>query len=566
MKRLLFSTPLFSALLAVMIVASTMLLSSCQPPTVGYQAQGFATIRVMNFAGFCTSPLDIYWDPAGQTPEAQAKLYGLNFGAAGVYATGIVTGPAGMTYHLFAKRTRDTTPTTLIHRDVNFQPGVKYTWIISSPKSTEFVDTLIEDATATQGDPKKEAFIRFANEMPNSPNLALYVNDPTPGVGVRLSDTTGDGYRGVDRYFALPAAADVGYAYFVINAKTNGIVARLVNQTPVAGQYYTLVYSGDLCRTPLQNPGDTTTDRADTIRLRTFDDNGAGNDLTLPVPISMRYNVINGVVDAPFKYGDIVNDSRDNQLGFVFNTFTLPRKHNFSMDPVLPFHAGGLLVTAAAATQQGDDSVYNVFYQNADLPNPLDIRTYATDGISDSTTHQLFDNPQGATLNSKVKLTSDNSYTFMWADTASVPGKTNKAFNGTIIPIPDVSYANAIRLVLIPGIIAVKGPKSGVFYSSFFYTDSAGTTLPSASLNKKSLLTGKNSGSAFGQFDTSIVIRTTIPRPITISTKIGEAIPPSLTGPTETFIAEPGGIYEVALLGKRENPHLLIMRVNPAGH
>ncbi len=53
--------------------------------------------------------------------------------------------------------------------------------------------------------------------------------------------------------------------------------------------------------------------------------------------------------------------------------------------------------------------------------------------------------------------------------------------------------------------------------------------------------------------------------PITITTKVGLNTSSAIwiPGPSATFTAEAGGIYEVALLGKRENPRLLIMRVNP---
>ena len=555
MKRLFRTSHGLAALLLLLLAAGPLGLSSCTTPTVGYQAQGFATLRVMNFMGNCSAPIDIYWDAIGATPAATAKMYALNYGTASVYSTGILTGNAGMRYHLSAKMTRDTTSKTLRTRDVMLMPGQKYSWILSLDAAGVLSDTIVTDADQAPATATDHSFIRFANEMPGTPNLALMADDPV--LGLPLSSTAGVGFRGVDKYFALPAAADVGYAFFVVNAQTHAVVARLVNQTPVPGEYYTLAYGGDLCRTPLVTPEDTVTDAQDTIRLRTFDDNLAGNDLTVPVPSSMRYNVINAVYPDPkYRYSDTVRDPRgiDTLLGFVFNTFTLPQKHNFTFDPVPPFHPGGLSVSLDAGN--GTVPVYNVAYQNGDLPNPLDIRLYAMNLISDTTTRLLFDYTKGVT--STAKLVSDHSYSFIWSDTVTPPAKAAAPqFRGTFIPMPDVSIANGVRLVFVPAIISVKGQAGNKFWGSFSYSVAGGAPVAS--------ILNKAGGGQFGKYDSSATVTgITAPTEITVTTQIGDNTKPALTiaGPTATFTAEPGGIYEVALVGKREDPRIIIVRTN----
>ncbi len=563
MKRLFSSGFLRRALLGVLLGVGSLLSSGCQPPTVDYGTQGFATLRVMNFAGYCNPPMDIYWDAVGETPAQNAKIYNLDYGGGAVYTTGILTGQAGTTYHMVARPTRDTLRSFRM-RDYTFQAGKTYTWIITKSDANTYQDQVVEDHTGGTG--ANNAFIRFINQLPNTGNLALHVNDPNSTT--LLTPAAGIGFNGVGSYFPMPVVQDVGSTFYLVDVGTGAVVARLVNQTPIAGSYYSIVYSGDLCRTPAQTPEDTVTDKLDTLRLRSFDDNNAGNDLTVPVPVSMRYNVINGIVDSPNPYGSYTSDTlRDSKLGFVFNALTLPQHLNFSIDPIAPLSVGGAKVVVNSQTDKGNP-VYDVNFVNAELPNPLDIRVWATDGIADSTKHMLFEVPKADALQGLTakNLLSDNnkSYTFFFADSVAPPAKNPKTWKGMVAQIPDVCPPTSIRLVFLPGIIRA-GTKANGFFSAFWF-QASGRGKDSSAFN---LTGGKLTGFDFNRYDTSSVITGLQPGqivPITISSMIGPANAvgyPPITVPDETFQAVAGGIYEVALVGTRANHKLLIFRTNP---
>ena len=541
-------------------------MSSCQPPTVNYTTQQFSTLRVLNFAGFCTVPMDIYWDPTGTaTPDAQAKIYNLDFGGGSVYETGILVGQSGMSYHLVARRTRDLT-VKLKERDFVLQPGKKYSWVITKSDESTYQDEVIEDR-----DPDKStnAHIRFINEMPGTGSLAVHVNDPFGPT--LLTPAAGIGFNQVGDYFDNPVVADVGISLYVVDVKTNGVVARLFNQTPVAGNCYTLVYSGDLCRTPAITPEDTVTDKQDTLRLRMFDDNNGGNDQTAAVTSSMRYNIINGIVDNPHPYGSYTPDTlTDNQLGFVFNGLTLPQHMNFSLAPIMPLTPGGASVsTEATMTTPENNPVYDVAFVNAELPNPLDIKAYATDGIPPSTTHPsathlLFDVPKANALKGVGNnlLTDNNkSYTFFFADSVAPPGKAVKVWKGMVAQIPDVCPDTSIRLVFLPGIIRSTG--SATSYYTAFYYQMQGRSLGAPPDN--GLDPANPTGFDFGVYDASTVLNGFSPGqsvPITITATIGPKSNP-IQVPAETFTAIAGGIYEIATVGTRANHKFVILRANP---
>ena len=544
MKRLFSSNFVFLNIFAASaaLVSVAMLLNGCQPPSVGYQVQQFAQVRIMNFAENCTVPLDVDWTMTGVKSDT-FKVYKLGYGQASVYYTSMPAAANGTVYNFAAHPAG--LKSTLKTQDVTIMPGVKYTWIVTlDPQDpTKFLSQVITDAPPADGS-SNQTYVRFINLQPNIGNLSLYVNDPTTGQAV--TPAGGEPFNGVSSYFALKTALDTSYTFFVTPGDGHSIVARLAYQSFASDNYFTLIYSGDLCRTQAQNPADTLNDKSDTLRLRVFDDNISGNDQT-PTPIaSFRYNIVNAYVPWSNSYG--LNDDR---IGFLLNGQSFPEYHYFTINPVPLFQPGG---TYVAMESNQTDTVWDVAYQSGTIPTPVDLKAYGTD-VNGANQHFLFDiNPSIAN-----GFQSDKPVSFIIFDTVvPPPSGVSSLVKYAALALPDTSDPNSVIFDIVAALPSVKNATATASYSSFW--------IHGDGWNADSAVTGLNAngGAAGGRQQVmSFSVPAGSSQAFTIIDSIGKANTNRIAGPAKTFNAQAGGIYEIILTGTKFDPRLLILKVNP---
>jgi hypothetical protein len=396
--------------------------------------------------------------------------------------------------------------------------------------------------------PSQYTYVRFMNLEANSGSLSVHVDDPTTG---DLITTTPQGFDGCSPYVALKTALDTSYAFFVTNS-ANQIIARLTYQTFVAGSYYTLVYAGDLCNTPLDNAADTVNDGNDTLRLRAFDDNGNGADQTNPVPITYRYNIINAI--SP-QYGSPVDS-----VGFTVNSADFPEYDNFSVPPIPLDSVGGTGVSFSSS-----DNVTNVNYQSGVIPAApaltLSVNAEALNGTTSLgqlfTSNITFSPP--STFDGSIIPNNSVSYLF-YDDTIK---NLTSAGKNLVFSVPDSSIADSAILIFVPG---VWGQKTISVQGTLFYYQPGGpgnTVYP----NRWNTLAGaaETSNLAHTGKPTYKVAVPAGGEPITIYDSIYNAPNNHIPLPSKTFTAYPGGIYEIVSVGNINIPttyKTMVIRVN----
>ena len=260
-------------------IAASIVASGCVSPTIQYQVTQTASLRVMNFAPNCTSPMDGYWAPGklgGPLPSHKAANFlDLPYGAASVYTTSIPIGANGTPYLVDITPTRDTTKHDIPGGvPITLMPSGKYSIVIThdTAVTSNFLYTILNDGGPSS---TTQTFVRFMNLQPGVGSLSVRVNDPASGDVI--TPAGGEKFNNCTPYLALKTALDTSFAFFVTDT-SNRIIAKLTYQTFVAGSYYTLIYGGDLCNTQINNPADTVNDAVATLLLRVLDDNQNGAD------------------------------------------------------------------------------------------------------------------------------------------------------------------------------------------------------------------------------------------------------------------------------------------------
>ncbi len=556
MNRFYFSFSLAAACLTALIA-----LNGCKAPTVSYQISQFASLRVMNFSPYgpnClpTAPIDIYWSPTGQTRDSsQANIQNLLYGQASVYSNLL----QASSYNIAVTPTRQPHSTD-VATTVNLVGNQKYTLVITLPKPGQFQGTLVQDGVPNPS--QNLTYIRFMNLQPNAGPLTVHVNDPVTG---DLINPVADTFGQVSPYVPLQTAQDTSYAFFVTNS-ANKVITRLAYQTFAGGNCYTLVFAYDSCETfkvisPAANPGDSTQSADDTIRLRAFDDNSSGSDLTIPIASSFRYNIVNDIIPTSNPYD--ASHPNDSTLGFLVSGVGFQEYHGYSIPPIPVYQGGG------ENFQSKDSTFLDVNYQSALVPiasTPLNIQGFATDAAG-SFQQQLFN------AGSTSYLLNDNSFypignlpannnkpwTLLFFDTVpSTAGilNTEMPTHFSLIQVPDTSSADEVTILFIGGIpLGPKPNNLAAANSSLFYVqNSSGVFSPP----------GNSTGIAPGLSKIlQIPLAAGSSAMFTVTDSIGNKTGPTrVFGNTASFTAQAGGIYEIVSVGLKTDPHLLIMHVN----
>src|SRR5512140_822364 len=132
MKEVYRKQYLVAAVLGMFVALGGGVLSGCKAPTVDYKPVQSATLRVMNFAPNCQSPVDVYWYRTGE-PVGAAKIINLRFGQGSIYSTSLNVADGGSTYNIVIRPTRDTTKQNFqAPIQATLQPNAKYTLLITT--------------------------------------------------------------------------------------------------------------------------------------------------------------------------------------------------------------------------------------------------------------------------------------------------------------------------------------------------------------------------------------------------------------------------------------------------
>ncbi len=549
------------------VLGIVLVVDGCKAPTVDYQISQFATLRVMNFATTCgtsisssgdVSPMDAYFFPANQSRSAVPNVLNLSYGQASVYSNLLPStlDSIVVTPHLI--QTVDLRTTLMLAPPSSANTG-KYSFLITvDPNSGQFVHTLIQDGVMNPD--TNFAYVRFINLQPNTGRLTMHVNNPATG---DLIDTAS--YGTVSRYVPIRTKLDTSFAFIVTNS-SNQIVTTLAYQTFTGANCYTLVYSGDLCGTLAANPGDSLVHLADTLRLRAFDDNSLGNDLTNPVLQTFRYNIINDIVPTLYPYDS--SHPNANVVGFQINGAAFPEFYGFSIPPVPVYQGGGENFTGLAS------GAYDVNYQSAVVPNPLVVQGFATDNAG-SFQKLLFTagNTTAAPLSETNLLKPSNNnlpWSIMFYDTVPTPFQVDTGLlshdlsnssHYAIMQMPNISYADSVTLVLVAGIVPVKPNAGAPSNYTLFYIQPNSGNLVQGPLNAGG---GQSTASSPKVIQLPLSPGTT--ENIVVADSIGNGKGSANTrvgGSTTNFTAQAGGIYEIVSMGTKVNPQILVMHVNP---
>jgi len=530
-------------------VAASIIASGCVSPTIQYQVTPTATLRVMNFAPNCTSPMDVFWAPApGPVPKKAAKAYNLQYGAASVYTTSIPVAAIGTPYLVDICPTRDTTK---LDKEVpiTLMPSGKYSIVITHDTvvTSNFLYTILNDDIQQSGsDPTKQTYVRFMNLQANAGSLSVRVNDPAAGDAI--TPAGGTPFNNCTPYLALKTALDTSFAFFVTNS-ANQIIAKLTYQTFVAGSYYTLVYAGDLCNTPLGNPADTVNDAVDTLRLRVLDDNGNGADQTNPVPTTYRYNIINALTPRP--------GVKLTSVGYTVNGADFPEYNGFSV-PAIPVDGEGGSGSSPSSVNSG---VLNVTYQSAAIPPGVGPVPVVAAGLNGSVnTGQLFTASMTEKSPFDTAIAPNHTVSFLFYDTIGAKLTGSEGSKVLAFSVPDSSDPNSVTLVFVPGVMG----KSTTTASLFSYSVNGGPVIPWKwnSSATKGAQTGNIGHTAKPVVKAAVTPGASgIPITITASLYGTNGTTGAIPLPTKTFNAFAGGIYEIVSVGDAKSDNTSTLNV-----
>ncbi len=503
--------------LCLLLIAGGLGFNSCKPDLVevDVNAAEFGSIRVMNFVE-CAVPYDIFIFQSGSLDTIVNRSIRYSVGSA--YATNLVPG----NYIVQARPLNRPPEINLGQVTVTIGANDAKSVFIFGQGTDAFEYKVVADQNITPAADK--VYVRFVNAKPNTGNVDLVFDNPlnSPAkANVTPRDVSAPNFD----YIELAHALDTTYAFYLVNSDNKQVITRLAGAAFGPGQFYTLVYAGNDADCTSR---DTTSERADTLRLRYFDDNQQGNDLTFPLVQSLRFNFINGLIPP----ANPASDQRTySTAGVVINN-----DDRFLIPTIAPMEMARDLGTSNGIINGG---FYTVPWTDA-----IQVSMYANvlGGDGKPTTQRgikLVDLRAG---NRKL-VTSDVPFSIIVLDTVS-----NKITNGTFnvdsskivswsVPLPDVPVVGKAQLVVVNALAPVRGDgaQRPSRYSKFFINGTAPKAFTTAQSSPKSDVFEVDAGG-------SVEVKVDIGRASVFETV------------TANFNPESGGIYEIVLLGMRGHP------------
>jgi hypothetical protein len=515
-------TRLFSRVVALclLLIAGGLGFNSCKPDLVDAPAGAaeFGSIRVMNFVE-CAVPFDIFIYQPNSLDTVINRALEYSVGSA--YATNLVPG----TYKVQARRLNRTE--TIAEASVIIAANDAKTVMFFGKGNVDPFEVKVEpDQNITPAADK--VYVRFINTKTNVGNVDLVFENPLNTPPAEFANRPA---KALSNYVELGHALDTTYAMYVIKSDTREVISRVAGAAFGPGQFYTIVYGGNDndCR-------DTAAAKADTLRIRYFDDNQQGNDLTFPVVQSLRFNFINGLIPPP----DAAPGQRTySTAGVVINNddrFLIPTISPMEMAREISIDENGI-INGGFYTVPWTDAIQVSMYANV----------YGGDGSPTEANAIL--NQRGIKLvdlraGNRKLVESDVPFSIIVLDTVS-----NRLTNGIYnvdsskivswsVPLPDVPVVNKAQIVVINALAPVRGDgaQRPSRYAKFYVNGTVPKAFTAVQSSPKSDVVEVDAGS-----------------PVEIKVDIGRSS--VFETVTKTFTPESGGIYEAVLLGQRGNPN-----------
>jgi hypothetical protein len=370
--------------------------------------------------------------------------------------------------------------------------------------------------------------------------LELVVDNPANAPLIKVNE------RELSSYVEMAHALDTTYALYVRKQDApDQLVARLAGAAFGPGQFYTVVYSGNddvKCR-------DTSAEKADTLRLRYFDDNQQGNDLTFPIVQSLRFNVVNGLIPPPVLHKP---DQRTYKTaGLVINNddrFLVPQIAPKQMARTIGTEQGGKVIIGGFYTVPWTEAIQVSMYANVFAKDQA-----GKDSLTAKRGIKLVDLRAG----NRKQVKSDVPFSIIIMDTVR-SDMTNGVVNvdsskivSFSVPLPDVPMTGKAQIVVVNGLAPVRTtPVNTGTQAKLYVNGTAPTAFTTFQKAPKYDVMEVSSGS------------------VTIKAEIGRSATDIKETVEKTFDAASGGIYEVVLVGQRGNttsagkPELMIIRTN----
>jgi hypothetical protein len=521
--------------LCLLLITAGIGFSSCKPDLVPPPdtSAKFGSIRVLNFVE-CREPFDIYIYQSGSLDTVIDRALEYSVGSA--YATNLIPG----TYIVRASNLNrnDDIGSATVTIGANDAKSVLF---FGKGKADRFESQVVVDQNITPASDK--VYVRFLNTKDLGENVDLVFDNPLNSAKPEFSDRA---WKQLSNYVELGHALDTSYTMYLVKHNSKEVVSRLAGAAFGPGQFYTIVYGGNNndCR-------DTAVEKADTLRLRYFDDNQQGNDLTFPIVQSLRFNIINGLIPPPDATGDqrtyfsagVIINNDDRFLVQTLGPKEMARKIGMEADSVIE---GGFF------TVPWTDAIQVSMYANQYTSTPENMDQARANTIPNKRGIKLVDLRAG----NRREVKSDVPFSIIVLDTVS-----NKLTNGTYavdsskivnwsVVLPDIPKTDAAQLVLVNAL--APAPKDGTQtpskYAKMFVNGTAAKAFPSPQRAPKSDIVEVAAGG-------NVEIKVDIGRSEVLQTLV------------KNFTPVAGGIYEIVVVGQRGNtkgnhPEILIIHTN----
>lgn len=531
------------------ILLSGAFFTSCEDTATIPEATFFGQVRVMNFA-VCAGieSYDVYLYPENGPADTIAKALGLAYGISTPYITNLSTNKgAGQNYTLVV-RGAGSKAGDLIKTTITVKPNDKWSFVILSLAGNDLEYKLISD-NPTSPTAANEAYFRFMNTMPGDDPGPIMIRIDDPVNGQQL--TSGPiAYKDISDYVGFKTATDTTLTFYAV--KSDGtVLGRLAGVSLEGGSYITMTWGGN-CKYRPQEEGVLVRD--DSNRIRLFGDSDLGNDVTIPVPQTMRINYVNALVNISLSESDPrFAGLFYQQLGVVIDNDT---RYNFPN--MTPFSVG----PAPRADRTKDLGNGSMYFENYPIAFPLNdavnVKGFKMDPAQPSVRGvMLFDYRAGPrediksdmlttlvvhdTIRFSKKISADKK------DTSYVIAPLDSARYQFAMEVPDVPNASKAKLVLANALSPGYKSSATVTNIKYYLNDNQVTTSGNWSVKK---------------YQTEEMDPGTISIKATLNTTPVEEV-------STSFSAEAGGIYEVLLVGCRNHPNsayrprFIILRANP---
>jgi hypothetical protein len=537
-NRLLLQFSVFALLAAVVAIGG------CKYTTTDPGYVALAEIRFLDYHQ--VQPIQIYMYPQNSTSaDSLTKTpTAMTYGIVTPYFTNLPTNrTVGEKYHLVAKIPGGT-KTIVADTFITLMPNDKKSWLISGDSGI-YSGTIIDDSPPANQN-QNLAYFRFLNINADFPSLSMIVGDPISGMPL----ATNVAYRTASPYVGIQTSADTTVTFYVVGP-TGAVLGRIAGVGLAAGTHHTLTWGGATDRIPDPTTGLLTLN--DTVRIRIIDDDQLGTDLTVTPPLTFRYNIINALVPPNGGAPGFIDYTVSGGLSIVINNNTAYDYTKVDTFQPVPWH-GNMTSDGVFEAVPATIPLVTINYIKMVRPFP----GAKSPSTLDSILFRLY-------TNSKV-IVSDEIYSIIVFDTVkrAVPKTTDydyaapydSAYGTLTLPIPDVPIANSARIVLAYVLADPVKPLSK--------TSNNSAKLYVNGVQDTKSFTASKLGAVTKTADTSIVV----PAGQLVTFKATVSTDPDYS---TSFTPDPGGIYEVLLVGQRGRgadaakygPRWMIVKVNP---